>query len=156
MFHRPGGGNATAFGDIFYAVSPDLVHWGKHRFVFGGSSWEYASVGPGPGPIETKEGWLLIYHGVRSVQDGDRYFAGGALLDLEKPWKVIAWTRGGLLSAEEPYERVGAVPNVVYPSSAVVDGDALRLYYDCAGESVGAAEGRLSEIVRFVKTHGMP
>ncbi|CAG1015507.1 MAG: glycoside hydrolase family 130 protein [Anaerolinea sp.] len=154
IYHRPSDRGHTPFGDIFYATSPDLIHWGCHRFVFGPQGgWQSTKVGPGPAPIETPEGWLLIYHGVWTSCNGYLYYAGGALLDLEKPWKVIARTQDYLLGPTEPYERVGDVPNVVFPSSAVVEGDNLRLYYGCADTCIGMAEAKVSEIVDFVKTH---
>ena len=71
--------------------------------------------GPGPHPIETKEGWLLIYHGVWCSCNGYIYSAGGALLDLDKPWKVIARTKDYLMYPTELYERVGDVPERAVP-----------------------------------------
>src|SRR5258706_514854 len=63
MFSRPSDTGHTPFGDIFYSESPDLVYWGKHRFVMGPKSWTWEStkIGAGPTPIETPEGWLLFY-----------------------------------------------------------------------------------------------
>jgi beta-1,4-mannooligosaccharide/beta-1,4-mannosyl-N-acetylglucosamine phosphorylase len=154
IYHRPSDRGHTPFGDIFYATSPDMVHWGKHRFVMGPTSgWQSTKIGPGPAPIETSEGWLLIYHGVWTSCNGYLYYAGGALMDLEKPWKVMYRTQDYLLAPTEVYERVGDVPNVVFPSSAVVEGDDLRLYYGCADTAIGMAEAKVSEIVDFVKKH---
>ena len=139
-------------GDIFYAESPDLTHWGHHRLVFGPKGgWQSTKVGPGPHPIRTKEGWLLIYHGVWTSCNGYIYSAGAALLDLKKPWKVLYRTRDYLMYPTELYERVGDVPNVLFPSSAVVEGDDLRMYYGCADTCIGMAEASVSEIIRFVK-----
>ena len=69
MLSRPSDNGHTAFGDIFYSESPDLCFWGKHRHVmspaqFEESAWQCMKIGAGPIPIETSEGWLLIYHGV--------------------------------------------------------------------------------------------
>ncbi len=155
MYHRPSDRGHTPFGDIFYASSPDLVHWGCHRWVFGAakSGWQSTKLGPGPNPIETKEGWLLIYHGVWTSCNGYLYYAGGALMDLDKPWKVIARTKDYLLAPSEIYERVGDVPNVVFPSSAVVKGDYLRLYYGCADTCISVAEASIKDIIQFIKTH---
>ena len=94
MLSRPSDTGHTAFGDIFYSQSPDLEYWGHHRFVmgtFGGdaSAWQATKIGPGPVPIETDEGWLLIYHGVLQTCNGFVYRMGCALLDLEQPWKVL-------------------------------------------------------------------
>jgi beta-1,4-mannooligosaccharide/beta-1,4-mannosyl-N-acetylglucosamine phosphorylase len=152
--HRPSDRGHTPFGDIFYAESPDLTYWGKHRFVFGPrGGWQSTKVGPGPAPIETKEGWLLIYHGVWTSCNGYLYYAGGALLDLDKPWKVIARSQDYLLAPREVYERVGDVPNVVFPASAIVENGNLRLYYGCADTNVGMAEAKVQDIVDFVKAH---
>ena len=154
ILHRPSDRGHTPFGDIFYATSPDLVHWGTHRFVFGPrGGWQATKVGPGPAPIETPEGWLMIYHGVWSSCNGYLYYAGAALLDLEKPWKVRYRTKDYLLAPTELYERVGDVPNVVFPSSAVLIGDTLRLYYGCADTCISVAEAKLPELITFIKTH---
>ena len=88
--------------------------------------WEAQKVGTGPPPIRTNAGWLMIYHGVDS---NTVYRAGAALLDLENPCRVIARTTEPILEPEEDYERVGVVPNVVFPEGAVVVNDLLRIYY---------------------------
>jgi len=154
ILHRPSDRGHTPFGDVYYATSPDLTHWGCHRFVLGPrGGWQSTKVGPGPHPIETKDGWLLIYHGVWTSCNGYLYYAGGALLDLDKPWKVLYRTKDYLLAPTEDYERVGDVPNVVFPSSAIVIGDTMRLYYGCADTCISIAEARILEIVKFIKTH---
>ena len=152
VLHRPSDRGHTPFGDIFYSSGPDLTHWGNHRFVFGPvQGWQSTKVGPGPAPIETPEGWLLIYHGVWTSCNGYLYYAGGALLDLDEPWKVIARTKDYLLGPTEPYERVGDVPNVVFPSSAIVEGKTLRLYYGCADTCISIADADIDEVVAFIK-----
>jgi len=157
MLHRPSDRGHTPFGDMYYATSPDLTHWGTHHFVFGPrGGWQSTKIGPGPAPIETKAGWLLIYHGVWTSCNGYLYYAGGAPLDLDEPWKVLYRTKDYLLGPSEPYERVGDVPNVVFPSSAIVEGDRLRLYYGCADTCISVADAKVSELVAFIKTHSFP
>ena len=156
LYHRPSDRGHTPFGDIYYSVSPDLIYWGKHRHVFGpAGGWQSTKVGPGPSPIETKEGWLLIYHGVWTSCNGYLYYAGGALLDLDKPWKVIHRTRDYLLAPTTQYERVGDVPNVVFPSAAVTypETGMIRLYYGSADTCVSMAEAKLADVIDFIKTH---
>jgi beta-1,4-mannooligosaccharide/beta-1,4-mannosyl-N-acetylglucosamine phosphorylase len=154
ILHRPSDRGHTPFGDIFYATSPDLTYWGCHRFVMGPcGGWQSTKIGPGPAPIETSEGWLLIYHGVWTSCNGYLYYAGGALLDLDRPWKVMYRTQDYLLAPTEVYERVGDVPNVVFPSSAIVEDDTLRLYYGCADTCISIAEARINDILDFIKTH---
>jgi len=88
--------------------------------------WEEKKVGIGPPPIRTDAGWLVIYHGVDS---NTVYRAGAALLDLENPCRVIARTSEPILEPEEDYERIGVVPNVVFPEGAIVMNDELRVFY---------------------------
>jgi len=158
MLSRPSDGGHTAFGDVFYSESPDLVHWGRHRHVMAPIPWTWQStkVGAGPTPIETDEGWLVIYHGVLTSCNGFVYSMGAALLDLEEPWKVVARGRDYLLSPQVPYEQVGDVQNVVFPCAALVDraADRLTIYYGGADTVVCMAHGRLSDVVAFAKSGG--
>lgn len=116
-----------------------------------GIAWD---IEPDPIPLETEEGWLLIYHGVWRSCNGYLYYAGGALLDIDEPWKVIRRTRDYLLSPRETYERVGDVPNVVFPSASTLEGDTYRLYYGCADTCIGMAEANLADLIAFIKTNG--
>jgi predicted GH43/DUF377 family glycosyl hydrolase len=86
--------------------------------------WEEKKIGIGPPPIRTEAGWIVIYHGVDSNLV---YRAGVALLDLENPRRVIARTPEPILEPEEDYEKVGVVPNVVFPTGVVVIKDELRV-----------------------------
>ncbi len=155
MLHRPCDAGHTTRGDIFCSSSEDLIHWGEHRFVFGpGRGWQSLKVGAGPPPIETEEGWLLIYHGVRQTCSGYIYSVGAALLDLEEPWRVIYRTnRRYLMAPTEDYERVGNVPNVVFPTSAILDEKTGRLsiYYGGADTVMALAFAEIKEIIDFVK-----
>ncbi|MCA9907707.1 MAG: glycosidase, partial [Anaerolineae bacterium] len=140
---------------IFYSESPDMIHWGKHRFVMGPKSWRWEStkIGAGPTPIETPEGWLLIYHGVLTSCNGYVYSMGAAMLDLEQPWKVIYRAAPYLMSPQMLYECVGDVPNVVFPCAALHDAPSGRLaiYYGAADTVTGMAFAYLDDLVAFVK-----
>jgi beta-1,4-mannooligosaccharide/beta-1,4-mannosyl-N-acetylglucosamine phosphorylase len=158
LFSRPSDSGHTPFGDIVYSESPDLVYWGRHRHVmsptpFVQSAWQCTKVGAGPAPIETAEGWLLIYHGVLTSCNGFVYSFGAALLDLDKPWQVIARSRPYLISPQTPYELAGDVPNVTFPCAALVDGDTGRMaiYYGCADTVTGLVFGTVDDVVEFVK-----
>jgi beta-1,4-mannooligosaccharide/beta-1,4-mannosyl-N-acetylglucosamine phosphorylase len=156
MLSRPSDNGHTRFGDIFVSASPDLIHWGRHRHLMAPKpwSWEATKVGAGPTPIETPEGWLLIYHGVLTSCNGFVYSMGAALLDLDEPWNVIARSRDYLLSPQRPYEQVGDVPNVVFPCAALLDSPTgrLTLYYGGADTVVCLAHGYVSEILDFVRS----
>jgi beta-1,4-mannooligosaccharide/beta-1,4-mannosyl-N-acetylglucosamine phosphorylase len=104
--------------------------------------------------IETSEGWLLFYHGVLTSCNGFVYSFGAALLDLDKPWKVIA--RGGpyLLSPQTYYECVGDVPNVAFPCATLYDQPTGRIaiYYGGADTITALAFAKLDEVLDFVKS----
>jgi beta-1,4-mannooligosaccharide/beta-1,4-mannosyl-N-acetylglucosamine phosphorylase len=158
LLSRPSDSGHTPFGDIVYSESPDLTYWGRHRHVmspapFEESAWQCTKVGAGPAPIETTEGWLLFYHGVLTSCNGFVYSFGAALLDLDKPWQLIARSRPYLISPQKDYELTGDVPNVTFPCAALVDGDTGRLaiYYGCADTVTGLVFGKVDEVVDFVK-----
>jgi len=155
MLSRPSDNGHTPFGDIYLSESPDLIHWGRHRQVMTTRrwTWESTKVGAGPTPIETPEGWLLIYHGVLTSCNGFVYSMGAALLDLDEPWKVIARSRDYLLSPQVPYEQIGDVPNVAFPCAALYDQPTGRLtvYYGGADTVVCLAHGYLPEVIDFVR-----
>jgi beta-1,4-mannooligosaccharide/beta-1,4-mannosyl-N-acetylglucosamine phosphorylase len=156
MLHRPSDPAHTPFGDIFVSESPDLAHWGRHRRVMGrgGSGWwQGAKVGAGAVPIETSEGWLLFYHGVSGTCNGFVYGFGAALLDLERPSKVLYRTRDCLLAPEAPYETTGFVPNVAFPCSALCDAPTGRIavYYGAADTCLALAYAEADELIAYVK-----
>jgi beta-1,4-mannooligosaccharide/beta-1,4-mannosyl-N-acetylglucosamine phosphorylase len=157
MLSRPSDRGHTPFGDIFYSESPDLCYWGRHRFVMKpqGDGWQSAKVGAGPTPLETTDGWLLIYHGVLKSCNGFVYHAGAALLDLDQPWKVLYRTEPYILSPQTLYECVGDVPNVVFPCAALADADTGRLaiYYGAADTVTGLCFARADELIAFIKAH---
>lgn len=154
MLSRPSDTGHTPFGDIFYSESPDLIHWGHHRHVMSPTSgWQSTKVGAGPTPIETSEGWLLIYHGVLTSCNGFVYSFGAALLDLDQPWKVIRRTRRYLLNPREYYECVGDTPNVTFPCSALIDPPTGRMaiYYGGADTVTCLAFAYADELLDSLK-----
>lgn len=160
MMSRPSDTGHTPFGDIFVSQSEDLVYWGRHRFMMGtikgnASAWQSTKIGAGPTPIKTDEGWLMIYHGVLTSCSGYVYRTGSALLDLEKPWKVLYRTKDYIMTPDAPYERMGDVPNVVFPCAALTDADTGRIaiYYGCADTVTGLAFTTVEELVQYTKTH---
>jgi beta-1,4-mannooligosaccharide/beta-1,4-mannosyl-N-acetylglucosamine phosphorylase len=156
MLNRPSDNGHTPFGDIFYSESPDMRYWGRHRHVMAPSKgWQSTKIGAGPIPIETTEGWLMIYHGVLTSCNGFVYSMGAALLDLDEPWKVMYRTEPYLMSPQKLYECVGDVPNVVFPCAALTDAPSGRmaLYYGGADTVVGLAFAQVDELIGFVKSN---
>jgi beta-1,4-mannooligosaccharide/beta-1,4-mannosyl-N-acetylglucosamine phosphorylase len=156
MLSRPSDSGHTPFGDIFISRSPDLVHWGKHRHVMGKGGkgwWQGTKIGAGPIPIETTEGWLMIYHGVSGTCNGYVYSIGVAVLDIDEPWKVKYRASDYLLTPEVDYETRGFVPNVAFPCAALADADTGRIavYYGAADTYSAVAFCQVDELIQFAK-----
>lgn len=144
--HRP---VPKAFGapEMWIAESPDLDHWGNHRFLMGLSEqgWDSARMGGGAVPIRTERGWLVLYHGADSKH---RYCMGAALLDLENPAKVIARSRVPVLEPEAVYEVNGFFGKVVFSCGAILQDRTIRMYYGAADEVMAVADIPLEDIYR--------
>lgn len=109
--------------------------------------WEESKIGAGPSPIRTEYGWLLLYHGV----DKDRvYRAGVVLLDLENPEKVIARLPFPLFEPTHQWEKEGNVPNVIFPTGAVVKDGIIYIFYGCSDARIGIAELEMDHIIKIL------
>ena len=158
MVSRPSDTGHTPFGDIFYSESPDMTYWGKHRFVFGtAGGWQSKKVGPGPTPIETDEGWLMIYHGVLNSCNGFVYRFGVALLDIDRPWIVKERGNFYVFGPEEQYELTGDVPNVTFPCATLTDPETGRItiYYGAADTVTGLAFTTVDELLSYMRQYPM-
>lgn len=118
----------------------------KPKFQF-----ENRYIGGGCPPIETKDGWLIIYHGVQDSPFGKIYHGCAALLDLKNPLKVLGRLKEPLFSPEEPWEKRGVTNNVVFPTGAVVRGKRLYIYYGAADKLIGAKSVDLTELLTQLK-----
>jgi len=153
LIHRP---IVRGEAHIWLSFSPDLKHWGDHVILImtRHAYWDCHRVGLGCQPVETPEGWLLFYHGVRNTTSGAIYRLGLALLDAEEPWKVIRRADEWVLGPREIYERVGDVGGVVFPSGVTVDekADKLNLYYGAADSTVAVATAKLSDCIEYIRS----
>lgn len=111
-------------------------------------SHEASYIGGGCPPIETEQGWLLIYHGVHDTADGYVYSACAALLDLYNPQKEIARLPYALFEPELDWELHGVVDNVVFPTGSALFGDTLYIYYGAADKHIACASVSLSELIQ--------
>jgi beta-1,2-mannobiose phosphorylase / 1,2-beta-oligomannan phosphorylase len=108
--------------------------------------WDSAKIGINTVPLKTKAGWLVFYHGVSEEDKG--YRVGALLLDLKKPEIVLGRSRLPLISPEMDYERIGVVPNVVFPCGAVLKKGKIYLYYGGADRVVGVATLTLASLLK--------
>jgi predicted GH43/DUF377 family glycosyl hydrolase len=157
LIHRPMPTVAGAKANMWLSFSSDLHNWGDHCEMLEareGAWWDAGKIGLSPPPLETPEGWLVIYHGVRHTPAGLIYRFGLALFDLEDPRVLIRRGEEWIFGPSEPYEMTGDVPNVVFPCGLVHDRDRdeLRLYYGAADTSIALATAKLSDLLDWLRT----
>ena len=157
MLNRPSDNGHTPFGDIYLSESPDLTYWGKHRLVMKTSHywWKNTKLGAGPVPIETTDGWLLIYHGVCTTCSGYIYSIGAAILDIDNPSKILHNSENYILTPEELYETTGFVPNVCFPCATLQDANTGRIavFYGAADTYSALAFTQVDELIDYIKSH---
>ncbi|MBE0646059.1 MAG: glycosidase [Bacteroidetes bacterium] len=155
MIHRP----VSATGaHMWMSYSPDLRHWGSHKLMLAarrGGWWDANKIGLTAPPIETPDGWLVIYHGVRQTASGAIYRLGLALFDLQTPELCLQRSDEWVFGPEEPYEQFGDVENVVFPCGYTIapDGDTINLYYGAADMSIALATGSIKAVLEWMKEH---
>lgn len=113
------------------------------------TSFDHLEVGATP--IKTSHGWLLVYSHIQN------YFGGSgnprifgievALLDHKNPFSVLGKTRGPILAPREPYELLGHVPDVIFPTGAILEKDTLYIYYGAADMSVSMAYVNITDLL---------
>ncbi|MFT4739825.1 MAG: putative GH43/DUF377 family glycosyl hydrolase [Marivirga sp.] len=130
-----------------------LMHFDKSILMTPKYDHEASYIGGGCPPIETEEGWLLIYHGVHDTVDGYVYCACAALLDLEDPTKELARLPLSLFEPEDPYELEGVVNNVVFPTGTALFGDTLYIYYGAADTHIAAVSLNIKELIFELLNH---
>ena len=139
--------------------------------------WEGQHIGAGAVPIETKKGWLLVYHGVslkkmnffskiiskttyniwgifhriRNKRLPLVYHVGVALLDLKKPEIEITRLKKPLFSPKYPWEKKGDINDVVFPEGISITKNKLKIYYGCADTNIGVAEVSLKKLFSYLK-----
>lgn len=122
------------------AYSTDLLHWTEaldHPVLSSRAGlFDAHVVEPGPPPVLTRDGILLVYNG---ADDKDLYSTGWVLFDKHDPTKVLARATEPMFSPALDWEKVGQVPNVVFVEAMVRDGKRWLFYYGGADKHVGVA-----------------
>ena len=108
---------------------------------------EASYLGGGAPPIETKEGWVMIYHGVEDAPKGYIYNACAALLDLDHPQKEISRLKVALFKPENTWEQEGVVNNVVFPTGTAMFDERLYIYYGAADAKIAVASLNFDELL---------
>ncbi|OGD32125.1 hypothetical protein A3C91_03165 [Candidatus Azambacteria bacterium RIFCSPHIGHO2_02_FULL_52_12] len=113
--------------------------------------FENRNIGGGCPPLETEDGWLIIYHAVEDTPFGNIYHASAALLDLENPLKVLGRLKEPLFSPKSSWEKDGVTDNVVFPTGTVVKDERLYIYYGAADKLIAAISVNLAELLSELK-----
>lgn len=148
---RPTAGSRN---DIWISKSPDLLHWGEYKLLSEPElgTWEHHKIGASSTPLKTKEGWLILYHGVRIFGTSMIYKLGVMLLETHKPWIVKGRSREPIISPEFDYERVGDVGNVTFSNGWIVEPDGeVRIYYSGADINICVATTSISNLLSLCK-----
>jgi len=156
LIHRPMHDSGA---HVWISYSPDLRNWGGHKLMLQarrGAWWDANKVGLSPPLIETSQGWLMIYHGVRHTAGGALYRLGLALFALDEPEVCLSRGDEWVFGPEAGYEVHGDVGNVAFPCGYTIgaDGDTLNLYYGAADTSVALATGSIRKLLEWLEVHG--
>ena len=123
------------------AYSSDLLHWTEATdtpiLPRRPGMFDSRVVEPGPPPMITSKGIVLIYNG---ADDKLVYRTGIAIFDLHDPRKLTSRTDQPVFGPEKEWEIKGQVPNVVFVEGAVAKRDHYFLYYGAGDTHVGVAE----------------
>ncbi len=143
IFHRIAGEIDIAFTDTLHFDDSrwiDEYRWMRARREY----WDNEKVGIASPPMRTPKGWVLLYHGVS--KEDHIYRVGAVMMDLKDPTHIIGRTDGPLLEPEEEYEKVGEIPNVVFPCGSVILDDTILTYYGGADQVINVAKISLKDM----------
>jgi predicted GH43/DUF377 family glycosyl hydrolase len=152
--HRPNAATPFCRPEMWVARSPDLIRWGRHDCLRGGDAeWETGRVGAGTPPMRVEDGWLEIYHGNRRpTRPGEvgRYSTGLLLLDRDDPAKLLRRTAGSVFEPTADFERLGFVPDVVFPTGIIECDGSYLVYYGAADSCTAVVEFDRREVIAML------
>ncbi|MDP1884628.1 MAG: pesticidal protein Cry7Aa [Candidatus Moranbacteria bacterium] len=156
LIHRILPGIQIAYFNSFSELNDD--YWRKYfvelaKYIILDPKYEFESykIGGGAVPIETEDGWLLIYHAAEDSKYGKIYHASAALLDLKNPLKVLGRLKEPLFSPKASWEKSGVTNNVVFPTGAVVKDGRIYIYYGAGDKLIAAKSVDLMELLIELK-----
>lgn len=136
-----GVNNYIAFSDnISIWHEAKLIQEPKHP-------WEFIQIGNCGSPVETKDGWLVITHGVGPMRE---YVLGASLFELDNPEKEIGRLKTPLMMPNDK-EREGYVPNAIYSCGSIIHNNDLIIPYGMADYASSYATINLAELLNELK-----
>ena len=135
------GTSADKTDQMGISYSTDLLHWTEatETPVLPRRPGKFDSrvVEPGPPPILTETGIVLIYNG---ADDKLVYRTGVAVFNRKDPRKLLSRTDEPIFAPEKEWEKIGQLPNVVFVEGMARGGNRWLFYYGGADKYVGVAE----------------
>jgi predicted GH43/DUF377 family glycosyl hydrolase len=132
---------ASGSDQMGVAYSEDLLSWTEALdapvLARRPGRFDARVVEPGPPPLMTPDGILLVYNG---ADEGLVYRTGWALFDRRQPTRVLARSDAPLFEPQRGWELSGQVPNVVFATGLVRERRRWLFYYGGADKHVGVAE----------------
>jgi predicted GH43/DUF377 family glycosyl hydrolase len=139
------GTSADKTDQMGLAYSTDLFHWTEATDtpVLPRRPGQFDSrvVEPGPPPILTPRGIVLVYN---AADDKLVYRTAVAIFDHADPRKVIFRGDKPIFEPEKQWEKVGQVPNVVFVEGMAKKGNRYLFYYGAADKYIGVAQASVS------------
>lgn len=157
LIHRPMAESILRGTHIWMSTSDDMKNWGESRILIparAGAWWDADKVGLSAPPLETQDGWLVLYHGVRRTASGALYRLGLVLLDLENPRKVLNRSDEWIFGPQESYETQGDVGGVVFPCGWILDEitGKIKIFYGAADSSIALATANIKDLLDYIKS----
>jgi len=152
MLHRLDPDVQIIYFDSFKELQDDnfwrdyIKNIEEHVFMRQRHKWEDLKIGAGAVPVKTPYGWLLIYHAIEGPYEKRVYRAAAALADFEL--KNEKRLEKPLFEPEFEWEKVGSVPDVVFPTGAIVDNGKLLVWYGAADTRIGLAEIDFEQLMK--------
>jgi beta-1,2-mannobiose phosphorylase / 1,2-beta-oligomannan phosphorylase len=115
-------------------------------------SYEVNYIGLGCVPLETNEGWLLIYYGVQETTTGIRNFIRAVVLDLENPKMVLSRLKKPLFSPCKLAIEKNQICDMVFPTGYALYDNDLYIYYGVHNKVIASASIKLNELLLELRT----
>ncbi len=157
LIHRPMAASIKPGTHIWASSSVDLKNWSDPRILISartGAWWDAHKVGVAAQPLETRDGWLILYHGVRQTAAGPIYRLGLALLDLENPFRILRRSDEWIFGPQKDYEKEGDVGGAVFPCGWILDKvtGKVRMYYGAADTCIALATANLNDLLEYINS----
>jgi predicted GH43/DUF377 family glycosyl hydrolase len=137
------GTSADRTDQMGLAYSTDLIRWTEATaepvLPRRPRMFDSRVVEPGPPPIITKDGIILVYNG---ADDELAYRVGIAIFDRHDPRRLLSRSIEPVFSAQLDWEKTGQVRNVVFAEGMAEKQGRYLLYYGGADKYVGVAEAK--------------